>query len=81
MVTCRKRLGVLGGSYRRVSRVLRQTVRASSAVECMNSVLRMHQGRHRTLRQGLLDLKRLYWNSRPFREGKRKGRGRMTCWA
>jgi hypothetical protein len=61
-------------SYRRVSGVLRQTVRASSAVECMNSVLRMHQSRHRTVTQGLLDLKRLYWNCRIFREGKRRGR-------
>jgi hypothetical protein len=62
------------GSYRRVSGVLRRTVRASSAVECMNSVVRMHQSRHRTVTQGLLDLKRLYWNCRPFREGKRRGR-------
>ncbi|MBV8192786.1 MAG: hypothetical protein JO339_36565 [Alphaproteobacteria bacterium] len=54
--------------------MLRQTVRASSAVEGMNSVLRMHQARHRTVTQELLDLKRLDWNSRPFREGKRKGR-------
>jgi hypothetical protein len=61
-------------SYRRVSGVLRQAVRASSAVECMNSVLRMHQARHRTVTQGLLDLKRLYWNCRVFREGKRRGR-------
>jgi hypothetical protein len=61
-------------SYRRVSGVLRQTVRASSAVECMNSVLRMHHARHRTVTQGLLDLKRLYWNCRIFREGKRRGR-------
>ena len=61
-------------SYRRVSGVLRQTVRASSAVECMNGVLRMHQSRHRTVTQGLLDLKRLYWNCRAFREGKRRGR-------
>ena len=60
-------------SYRRVAAVLSQTVRASSAVECMNSVLRMHQSRHRTLTQGMLDLKRLYWNSRVFRGGKRKG--------
>ena len=59
---------------RRVSGVLRQTVRASSAVECMNSVLRMHQSRHKTVTQGLLDLKRLYWNCRAFREGKRRGR-------
>jgi hypothetical protein len=61
-------------SYRAVSRVLRQAVRASSAVECMNSILRMHQSRHRTLTQGLLDLKRLYWNSRAFRSGKRRRR-------
>ena len=59
-------------SYVAVSRVLRGTVRASSAVECMNSVLRMHQSRHRTVSQGLLDLKRLYWNCREFREGKRR---------
>jgi hypothetical protein len=61
-------------SYEAVSRVLRLTVRASSAVECMNSVLRMHQSRHKTVTQGLLDLKRLYWNCRAFREGKRRGR-------
>jgi hypothetical protein len=59
-------------SYGAVSRVLRRTVRASSAVECMNSVLRMHQSRHRTVSQGLLDLKRLYWNCREFREGRRR---------
>ncbi len=73
-VVCQKRSACWAASYRRVSQVLRQAVRASSAVECMNSVLRMHQSRHRTLTQGLLDLKRLYWNSRPFREGKRRGR-------
>jgi hypothetical protein len=59
-------------SYAAVTRVLRLTVRASSAVECMNSVVRMHQSRHRTVSQGLLDLKRLYWNCREFREGKRR---------
>ena len=61
-------------SYEAVAGVLRLTVRASSAVECMNSVLRMHQSRHKTVNQGLLDLKRLYWNCRVFREGKRRGR-------
>ena len=59
-------------SYGAVSRVLRRTVRASSAVECMNSVLRMHQSRHRTASRGLLGLKRLYWDCREFREGKRR---------
>lgn len=71
---CRKLEANWQESYRRVAAVLRQTVRASSAVECMNSVLRMHQGRHRTVTQPMLDLKRLYWNCRPFRSGKRRGR-------
>jgi hypothetical protein len=73
-VVCQKTAPDWSASYREVARVLRQAVRASSAVECMNSVLRMHQCRHRTVTQGLLDLKRLYWNSREFREGKRRGR-------
>ena len=60
-------------AYRHVDELLRHAVRASSAVECVNSVVRMHQGRHRHVSQGLLDLKRLYWNCRVFREGKRKG--------
>jgi hypothetical protein len=60
-------------AYRQVDEILRHAVRASSAVECVNSVVRMHQGRHRHVSQGLLDLKRLYWNCRVFREGKRKG--------
>jgi hypothetical protein len=59
-------------AYARVAAVVRGTVRASSAVECMNSVWRMHQARHRGLSQALLDLKRLWWNSRAFAEGKRK---------
>jgi hypothetical protein len=73
-VVCQRLDARWAESYRRVSGVLRQAVRASSAVECMNSVLRMHQARHRTVTQGLLDLKRLYWNCRAFREGKRRGR-------
>jgi hypothetical protein len=59
-------------SYERVAAVLGDTVRASSAVECMNSVLRMQQSRHRRMTQPMLDLKRLYWNCRPFRSGPRK---------
>ena len=58
----------------RVAAVLRSTVRASSAVEGINSVLRMQQGRHRKMTQGLLDLKRLYWNCRRLPTGRRKGR-------
>jgi hypothetical protein len=60
-------------SLARVGAVLAGTVRASSVVECMNSVVRMHQARHRTLTQGLLDWKRLYWNCRDFAAGKRRG--------
>src|ERR1700722_7744096 len=59
--------------YARVSDVLEHVLRASSAVECLNSIVRMHQARHRNLSQEMLDLKRLYWNCRPFREGKRAG--------
>src|SRR5262249_12399896 len=73
-VVCQRLGAHWAESYQRVSGVLRQTVRASSAVECMNSVLRVHQARHRAVTQGLLDLKRLYWNCRVFRAGKRRGR-------
>ena len=77
-------------AYRCVDALLRHAGRASSAVECVNSVVRMHQGRHRHVRQGLLDRKRLYWNCRVFREGKRTGQSpydllglhlpRSNCW-
>lgn len=53
--------------------VLAGVWRASSLVECLNSVARMQQGRHRKMTQGLLDLKRLYWNCRRFRTGRRRG--------
>src|SRR5262249_18397517 len=59
-------------SYDRVSAVLKDTCRASGAVECINSVLRMQQSRHRPVTQPMLNLKRLYWNTRPFRSGPRK---------
>jgi hypothetical protein len=58
----------------RVRAVLRGVWRASSLVECINSVARMQQARHRVMTRGLLDLKRLYWNLRRFRTGRRKGR-------
>ena len=54
--------------------VLRGCWRASSLVEGINSVARMHQSRHRRMTQGLLDLKRLYWNMRAFRTGRRRGK-------
>ena len=55
-----------------VNRVLRGVWRASSLVECINSVARMQQSRHRKMSQGLLDLTRLDWNLRRFRTGHRK---------
>jgi hypothetical protein len=57
---------------RRVHAAFRGVWRASSLVECVNSVARMQQARHRKMTQGLLDLKRLYWNLRRFRTGRRK---------
>lgn len=73
-VVCAKLSADWAEPYGRVRAVLAGAVRASSAVECMNSVLRMQQGRQRRMSQGMLDLKRLYWNCRRFRSGKRKGR-------
>lgn len=71
-VLCSKQSDDWSVGYARVAEALSGVVRASSAVECVNSILRMHQGRHRNLTQGLLDLKRLYWNTRVFRSGKRR---------
>jgi hypothetical protein len=69
---CRELKGSERASYDRVSRVLGDTFRASSAVECLNSVLRMQQSRHKRMTQPMLDLKRLYWNIHAFRSGPRK---------
>jgi hypothetical protein len=57
-----------------VRAIFRNTWRASSLVECINSVLRMQQARHRKMTQGLLNLKRLYWNCHSFRTGRRRGK-------
>jgi hypothetical protein len=58
----------------RVRAILDGAWRASSLVECINSVARMQQSRHRRMTQGVLDLKRLYWNCRAFRTGHRRKR-------
>jgi hypothetical protein len=57
-----------------VRSIFRSSWRASSLVECLNSVLRMQQARHRKMSQGLLDLKRLHWNCHAFRTGRRRGK-------
>lgn len=71
-VLCQRLCAQWQPAYVEVEKRLRNAVRASSAVEGINSVVRMHQGRHRHISQGMLDLKRLYWNCRVLREGKRK---------
>ncbi len=55
-----------------VRQIFRRAYRASSLVECINSVLRMHQAQHRKMTQGMLNLKRLYWNCHTFRTGRRR---------
>jgi len=55
-----------------VRNIFRNTWRASSLVECLNSTVRMQQARHRKMTQDLLDLKRLYWNTHTFRTGRRR---------
>jgi len=55
-----------------VKDIFRRAYRSSSLVECINSVLRMHQAGHRRMTQGLLDLKRLYWNCHEFGAGRRR---------
>jgi hypothetical protein len=55
-----------------IREILRRAHRASSIVECLNSVLRMQQAGHRQMTQGLLDLKRLYWNCHTFATGHRR---------
>ncbi len=54
--------------------VLSGTWRSSSLVEGLNSVLRMQQRRQKRMTQGLLDLKRVYWNAHVFVAGRRKGK-------
>ena len=58
-------------AWAEVRKILDGAWRASSLVECINSVARMQQSRHRRMTQGLLDWKRLYWNCRVFRAGHR----------
>jgi hypothetical protein len=55
-----------------IREILRRAYRASSLVECLNSVLRMQQAGHRRMTQELLDLKRLAWNCHTFETGRRR---------
>src|SRR5207237_954854 len=49
-----------------VFEALEQVVRASSAVECINSILRPYISVKKHLNQGFLALIALYWNMRPI---------------
>ena len=60
--------------YRKVDELLRQAVRARSAVEGVHRGVRRPQGRHRHGSQEMRDLKRLSWHCRVFGEGTRTGR-------
>jgi hypothetical protein len=77
MLVCAVVLGQAGQAGQeavaKVRDILRRAYRASSLVECINSVLRMHQAQHRKMTQGLINLKRLYWNCHKFRTGRRRG--------
>jgi hypothetical protein len=77
LLTCAAILNAAGAEGQQaaaaVREIFRRAYRASSLVECINSVLRMQQARHRKMTQGLLDLKRLYWNCHTFRTGRRRG--------
>jgi hypothetical protein len=59
-------------AYARVETILDRVARASRAVKCIKPVVRLHQGRHRHVSQGMVDLKQLYGNGRAFRYGKRQ---------
>jgi hypothetical protein len=76
LVVCSVLIAQAGDKGQQAVAALRQALRclgrASSCVEGLNSVVRMQQGRHRKMTQELLDLKRLYWNLRKFRTGRRK---------
>lgn len=79
LLVCSVLIAQAGEAGQQAVAALRQALRcvgrASSCVEGLNSVVRMQQSRHRKMTQELLDLKRLYWNLRKFRTGRRK----KTC--
>ncbi len=51
-----------------VAHALASVIRASSAVECFNSLLRPYVSVKKHLPQGFLALLALYWNTRPLRQ-------------
>jgi hypothetical protein len=76
LIVCGVLIASAGEAGQQAVTELRQVLacvgRASSCVEGLNSVVRMQQSRHRKVSQEMLDLKRLYWNLRQFRTGRRR---------
>jgi len=56
-----------------VSAILAQWPRTSSAIECLNSLLRPFLNGRKQVSQGFLDLFRFYHNTQPFGRGQRAG--------
>lgn len=65
--------GALQALLLRTARVIEQRRRASSLVECLNSVLRPWLAAHKRVTQGALDLFAAWWNFRPREAGKLRG--------
>ena len=63
-----RRIGNLAQAEREVDEALDQVVRASSAVQCFNSLLRPYMSVKKHLSQGFLALIALYHNTRPLRQ-------------
>src|SRR5262249_13761074 len=55
-----------------VKEIIQRAQRGNSLAGCINSVRRSQQAGHRRMKQGLLDLKRLYWNCHTFSAGRRR---------
>jgi hypothetical protein len=56
-----------------VSAILAQWPRTSSAIECLNSLLRPFLNGRKQVAQGFLELFRFYHNTHQFKRGKRAG--------
>jgi hypothetical protein len=60
--------------YAQIETVMESALRASSAIECLNSIWRVYQQVKKTFGTKFAYLVALYHNMRPFSEGPRKGR-------
>jgi hypothetical protein len=76
LLVCGVLIGQAGAAGQQAVAALRQALssvgRASSCVEGLSSVVRTQQSRHRKVSQEPLDLKRLDWDLRKSRTGRRR---------